>query len=375
MWVGALLDQEPTGGVMLAGLQAAVASLDLPGVSIGQEKVLRQGLAGTRFLVNGAAGDHHHRHLPEILEILDRADVPDEVRSRAQSVFTLLGEAEAKVHDLPVTEVHFHEVGAVDAIVDITCAVLATHLMGVRRLYSSAVTVGGGTVRAAHGTMPVPAPGTLGNLFGIPVRSGGPHHECTTPTGAALLRVLVDEFEPDLIWVPETTGYGAGSRDIDGYPNLLRFSVGGTRDAGAKKTLTEITCNLDTLTGEDLGYVLAGLLERGAIDAFATPVVMKKGRPAYQMTALVENAGRDPVVQFLLEESSTLGVRMHTVDREVLERWQETVETDLGPVQCKVAKLPSGTVVRRPEDDDVQRLIRETGLNRQRILARLHKQL
>ena len=375
MWVGALLDQGPEGGVVLSDLRAAVASLDLPGASIGQEKVSRQGIAATQFLVQGAAGDHGHRHLPEILEILERADVPDAVRSKAQSVFKVLGEAEAKVHGLPVAEVHFHEVGAVDTIVDITCAVLATHLMGIQRLYSSAVTVGGGTVQAEHGILPVPAPGTLGNLFGIPVRSGGPQHECTTPTGAALLKVLVDEFEPDLTWVPETTGYGAGSRDIDGYPNVLRFSLGGTRDAGAAKTLTEVTCNLDTLTGEDLGYLLAGLLERGAVDAFATPVVMKKGRPAYQVTALVEDAGRDPVVQFLLEEASTLGVRMHTVDREVLERWQETVETDLGPVQCKVAKLPSGTVVRRPEDDDVQRLTRETGINRQQILARLHKQL
>jgi uncharacterized protein (DUF111 family) len=247
--------------------------------------------------------------------------------------------------------------------------------MGIQRLYSSAVVTGTGRVHCDHGEMPVPAPGTLGNLFGIPVRSGGPQHECTTPTGAALLKVLVDEFEPDLTWVPETTGYGAGSRDIDGYPNLLRFSVGGMRDAGAAQTLTEVTCNLDTLTGEDLGYLLASLLERGAVDAFATPVVMKKGRPAYQVTVLVENADRDLVVQFLLEEALTLGVRMHTVDREVLERWQETVETDLGPVQCKVARLPSGRVIRRPEDDDVQRLTRETAISRPEILARLKKQL
>lgn len=372
MWVGALLDQDPT---LFPDLQAAVRSLDLPGVSIHQERVLRQGIAGTRFLVRGAEADSRHRHLPEILKILERAEVPDPVRSKTQAVFTVLGEAEARVHDQPVAEVHFHEVGAVDTIVDITCAVLGTHLAGIQKLCSSEVTVGGGTVRADHGTMPVPAPGTLGNLFGIPVWSGGPPHECTTPTGAALLKILVDEFEPNLTWVPETTGYGAGSRDIAGYPNLLRLSIGHTHDAGAARTLTEITCNLDSLTGEDLGYVLDAVLEHGATDAFATPVVMKKGRPAYQVTALAEHGRRDGVVQFLLEETTTLGVRMHTVDRDVLERWHETVETDLGPVQCKVAKLPSGRIVRRPEDDDLRRLTEETKTSRREVLARLQSQL
>ncbi len=375
MWVGALLDQAPKGRTLLADLEAAVASLDLPGVSIAQEKVLRQGMAGTRFVVRESATRGGHRHLPEILEILERTDVPAEVRSRAQAVFTALGEAEARVHDLPLVGVHFHEVGAVDTIVDVTCAVLATHLMGIERLCSSAVTLGGGIVRAEHGTLPVPAPGTLGSLFGIPVRSGGPQHECTTPTGAALLKVMVDEFEPELTWVPESTGYGAGSRDIEGYPNLLRLTIGTARDAGAVRSLTEITCNLDTATGEDLGYLLEGLLERGAVESFATPVVMKKGRPAYQVTTLVKADARDRVVRFLLEEASTLGLRMHAVERAILERWGETVNTDLGPVRCKVARLPSGNVVRKPEDDDVLKLVRETGINRREILARLRRQL
>ena len=375
MWVGALLDQGPDSGLELRDLTAAVASLDLGGVEVVQQKVLRQGVGGTRFQVRCPAGDLSHRHLPEILEILARADLPDAVCARAQSVFTLLGEAEARVHDLPIEKVHFHEVGAVDTIVDVTCAVLGTHLLGIQKLYASAVAVGGGTVHCDHGEMPVPAPGALGNLFQIPVRMGEPRHECTTPTGAALLKVLVDEFEPDITWVPESTGYGAGSRDIDGHPNLLRITIGEMRDAATATTVTEVTCNLDTLTGEGLAYVLDGLLQRGAADAFATPVVMKKGRPGYQVTALVERHGQEAVVRFLLEESSTLGVRMHRVEREVLERWEEIVETDLGPVQCKVARLPSGQVVRRPEDDEVHRLVREQEISRQQVLARLSKQL
>ena len=190
-----------------------------------------------------------------------------------------------------------------------------------------------------------------------------------------MLRVLVDEFEPEITFVPETTGYGAGTRDPDGYPNLLRLTVGEASASGASQILTEVTCNLDTITGEGLAYVLDGLLARGAADAFATPVVMKKGRPGYQVTALVDHGCCDVAVQFLLEESTTLGVRMHRVDRNVLERWEETVETDLGPVKCKAARLPSGKVVRRPEEDEVLRLVEQKRTSRRELLARLLQQL
>lgn len=374
MWVGALLDAGL--GLDLPTLRAAVASMGLPGVGVEAESVMRGGLAGTHFRV--IVPPHHHpphRHLDDILAILERADLPSPARDHAVAVFRALAAVEARVHAQSIEQVHFHEVGAEDTIVDIVCACLGVHLLGLERLYSSAVVTGGGTVECAHGTMPVPAPGTLGNLLGVPIRSGGGPGERTTPTGAALLEVLVDEFEPEITWIPEACGYGAGTRDDPGRPNLLRITIGSLREPGAATSLWELSCTLDTATGEQLGHLIEALLESGAVDAFAAPVHMKKGRPGYVVTALADDARRDDVARHLLEESSTHGVRMHAVRRQVLERWSEDVDTDLGVVACKAARLPSGRVTRRPEADEVARLVKQLGLGRAEVVARLAKQL
>jgi uncharacterized protein (DUF111 family) len=186
-----------------------------------------------------------------------------------------------------------------------------------------------------------------------------------------LLKVLVDEFEPAFTWLPGARGYGAGNRDDAGHPNLLRITTGELRDPGSAAVLQEITCNLDTATGETLGWLLDALLAAGAVDAFATPVQMKKGRPGYMMTALCDDAHADAVTRLLLEESSTLGVRAHRVQRSLLERWQETVDTPFGPVRFKAARLPSGHVLRRPEDDEVARLCASHRLGRAELLRAL----
>jgi uncharacterized protein (TIGR00299 family) protein len=372
MWVGALVDL----GLSLPEIAPAVRSLDLPGVGIRSERVLRAGIAGTRFLVDvaprgGGHGPHRHRHLEDVEAILQRADLPDVVRDDCLGVFSAIAAAEGRAHDLPPDRVHFHEVGAEDTIVDVVCACLGTHLLGLERLYASVVAVGSGTVRCEHGVLPVPAPGALDLLFGVPVRSGTLQGERTTPTGAALLRVLVDEFEPDVTWVPERRGHGAGARDDPDHPNLLRLTVGEQRDPGAAGALRELCCNLDTATGETVGWMLDELLQRGAADAFAAAVQGKKGRPGWIVTALCDEARAEAVERFLLEESSSLGVRSHRVRRAVLERWQETVTTEFGPVRFKAARLPSGTVVRRPEDDELRRLGQEQGLGRGELLRRL----
>ncbi len=376
MWVGALLDLQPGPGVELPVLAAAVASLGLPEVTVEAERVRRASLAATHFRVRVAPdAAPAHRHLPDILRILERADVPDAARRHAIAVFEALAEAEAAVHDQPIERVHFHEVGAADTIVDVVCTCVGVHALGLERVYASAVAAGSGTVQCEHGTLPVPAPGALGNLRGVPLRSGGPTGECTTPTGAALLRVLVDEFEPQLVWVPESVGYGAGTRDDPVTPNVLRLAVGEQRDTGSPALLWEVSCHLDTATGEQLGHLLETTLDAGAVDVFAAPVHMKKGRPGQLVTALVEPAVRDRVVRHLLEESSSLGVRMHRVERAVVERWSEEVTTDLGPVRCKAARLPSGRISRRPEDDEIRRLVRESDMTRAEVLARLAPQL
>ncbi len=371
MWVGALLDL----GLELSALQPAVRSLGLTGVEIQAQKVQRSSLAGTHFQVLVPDSKQPHRHLSDIQEILARADLPAQVRQQADAVFLALGQAEAKVHDQPLDKVHFHEVGAADTIVDIVCAVLGSHLLGIEKFYASAVVTGRGTVVCDHGEMPVPAPGALGNLTGVPLRWGAPMGECVTPTGAALLKVLVAEFEPELSWVPDQVGYGAGTRDPKDHPNLLRITLGQEQDPGASSALWEVQCNLDTATGEGLAFLLEGLLQRGAVDAFTTPIYMKKGRPAYQVSALVDDACRLAVTNFMLEESTSLGVRLHRVQRQVLQRWQVTVETDLGPVLCKACRLPSGVELKRPEESEVLRLMVAQGLGRGELLRRLLPQL
>ena len=368
MWVGALLDL----GLSLDDLRPAVASLDLPGVELQSEAVSRGSLRGEHFQVLVPGGGSAHRHLSDILAILDRAELPPEVAARAKDVFQAIGVVEASVHGVALEEVHFHEVGAEDTIVDVVCAVLGCHHLGNDEVFSSAVVTGRGTVTCDHGDMPVPAPGALGNLLGMPLRSGGPEGECVTPTGAGLLKVMVDGFEPDLAWVPTRVGYGAGTRDNPGHPNLLRITLGERQgDAATAASLLELSCNLDTMTGEGMAYLIEGAMRRGAVDAFAQAIQMKKGRPGWLLTALAPDAESAAVTRFLLEESSTLGVRRTRVSREVLERWVETLETEFGPVQFKVARLPSGEELCRPEDDEVLRLAEQHGLGRRAVIARL----
>jgi pyridinium-3,5-bisthiocarboxylic acid mononucleotide nickel chelatase len=394
MWVGALLD----AGVPLPPLQAAVASLALPGVTIDSAKVLRASLAGTHFRVEvggvpaegGAVGfapmagsaphplvqlpsvaGHAHRGLREIEAIVGRAELPAAVRAQCLAVYRAIGECEAAAHGCSIDEVHFHEVGAEDTIVDVVCACLGTHLLGVERIYCNGIAVGSGTVRAAHGILPVPAPATAALLRGIPVRAGGLKGERTTPTGAALLRTLVHEFDAVVDYTAESIGYGAGTRDDADVPNLLRLTVGTARDATSPTELIELQCQLDTATGEQIGWLLDELLQRGAVDAFATAVQMKKGRPGFLITVLADAVRAAALTDLLLEESSSLGVRRQRVQRSVLERWQETRDSSLGAVLWKVARLPSGAIAARPEDDEVRRLCREHGLGRAEVLRRL----
>ncbi len=389
MWVGAMLDL----GLPLAPLVAAVRSLQLPGVSIHAAKVLRASLSGTHFTVaidrgpvgeaafvpldggrhpavqRGAPG-HAHRGLREIEAIVGRADLPAVVKATCGQVYRAIGEVEAAAHGCAIDAVHFHEVGAEDTIVDVVCACLGMHLLGVERVHANGIQVGSGTVHAAHGILPVPAPATLALLRGIPVRTGLPG-ERTTPTGAALLRTLVQHFDEPLQYTVEQSGYGAGTRDDAEVPNLLRLAIGRAVGATSPTDLIELQCTLDTATGEQVGWLLDALLAAGAVDAFTTPVQMKKGRPGFLVTVLCCDARQAAVTDLLLEESSSLGVRKHRVQRSVLERWQETRDTALGPVVWKVARLPSGRVVARPEDDELRRLAAERGIGRAEVLRRL----
>ncbi|MCR9245466.1 MAG: nickel pincer cofactor biosynthesis protein LarC [bacterium] len=376
MWVGAAIG----AGADLAALQAAVRSLGLPGVTIAAEPAVRAHLAGTRFRVldgghdadaPAATAHHEHRGLAEVTAIVERAELPAAVRGDCLAVYRAIAEVEAAAHATTVERVHFHEVGAVDAIVDVVCACLAKHLLGIERLVANGIAVGSGTVGAAHGVLPVPAPATAALLRGIPVRVGGLAGERTTPTGAALLRVLADAFDEPVSFTPEAIGYGAGTRDDPQVPNLLRLTVGTSRDATSATAIVELSCHLDTAGGELVGWLLDELHSRGAIDAFASAIQMKKGRPGLLLTVHADEARASLLEELLLEESTSLGVRRTRLERTVLERWQEQRETAYGSVRYKCARLPSGAILARPEDDEVRRLCRETGRGRAELLRRL----
>jgi uncharacterized protein (TIGR00299 family) protein len=365
MWVGACLD----AGAPLERLAAAIAPGRL-GCRLTAERVRRAGLVGTKFtVVVDEDRKERERRLPDVLAVLQRLDLPAPVRARAASVFARLAEAEAAAHGIAPDAVHFHEVGAVDAIVDIACGCLAIHELDIAEVYCPSVEAGRGRVRCVHGVLPVPAPATSRLLRGFRQRRtrDGEH---TTPTGAALLAEFVDPRRSLPEFISEVDGYGAGTREVPDLPNLLRLTLARAAAAPAAE-VAEISCNLDTADGECLAALLDGCLSRGALDAYVVPLTMKKGRPGFLLCALTSRALESTIARYLLEESSSLGVRVAYHSRYCNERWQEQRDTSLGVVRFKCAKLPSGTLVARPEDDEVVRLVREFGLPRHEVLSRL----
>jgi uncharacterized protein (TIGR00299 family) protein len=298
----------------------------------------------------------HSRNLPAIREILNKAPLAADARSLALRAFELLGQAEAAIHNTPLDQVHFHEVGAVDAIVDITCAAVGLTSLSVDRWYCSPVNVGSGYVDCAHGRFPVPAPATASLLRGIPTYSEGPAMELVTPTGAALLRALGCEFtRPTAAF--EHIGYGAGSRNPARFPNVLRISIGEYvsrlgDDTIARETVTILECAIDDLSPQIVAHTTQLALEHGALDAMTTPVMMKKGRVGTLITILCRPADAPRFEELLFRETSTLGVRSRTEQRRTLDRTHATVVTPYGEVRIKTAVLDGNVTHAQPEYED-----------------------
>jgi hypothetical protein len=352
MFTGALLDL----GVPLARLKKVLAGLPLEGYEVRAEPVERGWLAATHFVVDvhgapGHAGKHGHEHdhgagqahshahrgLPEIEKILAAATIPAPVRALALKVVRRLADAEARVHRIPVADVHLHEVGAVDAIVDIVAGAACLHLLGVERVECSPLPLGGGTVSAEHGTLPVPAPATLELVRGVPVRPGPVEAELVTPTGAALVTTVAKRFGPPPAMTIEKVGHGAGSREFAGHANVLRAWWGRLDEAAAHTDLTVLEASLDDLNPQVYGYLLGRLLDTGALDVYYTPVQMKKNRPGTLVTVLARPQNLAALEEVLFEETSTLGVRSWTAARRELERRTATVSTPFGKIPVKVA--------------------------------------
>jgi uncharacterized protein (TIGR00299 family) protein len=293
----------------------------------------------------------HGRSLTEIRTLIQSSKLAETVKQTAIHTFELLGNSEAKIHNVPVDEIHFHEVGAVDAIVDIVCASAGIHHLQIGAWYSSPLNVGGGTVVCAHGTFPVPAPATADLLRGLPTYSAHIQKELVTPTGAAILRALNPTFGPQPAMVVETIGYGAGTRNPQDFPNVLRLSIG-EATADATETVTVLEAAIDDLSPQVLAYVTETALAKGALDAMLTPVIMKKGRPGTLLTILCKPADNTAMEQLILSETSTLGIRIRQDKRITLNRSHTTVATAYGDIRIKVGKRNGGELNIAPEFED-----------------------
>ena len=306
---------------------------------------------------------HSHRGLNEIRGIIDAAEISASAKAKAIAIFEALGVAEAKIHAMPLERVHFHEVGAVDAMVDIVCAAVGSEALGVDAIVCSPLNVGGGTVKCAHGTIPVPAPATVELLKDAPVYSSGIQMELVTPTGAAIVKTLASRFSSFPEMKIEKSGYGAGSRDFPGQANVLRLVIGEAAAALAAKTssemITVLEANLDDLNPQVFGYVMDRLFEEGALDAFGMPVQMKKNRPGTLLTVLCKPEDAGKLTQLIFTETTTLGVRRRDEVRQALARRWENVCTQWGDVRIKIASM-NGTVTNyAPEYEDCRRIAAE----------------
>jgi pyridinium-3,5-bisthiocarboxylic acid mononucleotide nickel chelatase len=364
MFLAAALDL----GVDRTEMQRLLSTLGLPGWRLMVTRAESGGLAGTHVDVLVERGEGRARHLPEILGIVDASGLPERARRLARAIFERLGRAEAHVHGVALEEVHFHEVGAVDSIVDVCGAAVALHLLGWPRVLSVPPELGEGFVTTAHGRIPVPPPAVLELLRGLPVRMGGPPGEAVTPTGAALLAEVAEVMLPAALptLAPGRIGYGVGTYRWPDRPNVLRLTLGEQVEA---RDLWVLEANLDDCPGQLVARAIEAALEAGALDAWAAPLTMKKGRPGLLLGALATRERRDEVARVLLDETTTLGVRLHPVDRIELDREIRTVATRWGEVRVKVARRAGAAVGAHPEYEDCLARAREHGVPVKEVLA------
>jgi uncharacterized protein (TIGR00299 family) protein len=355
MVLGALVDV----GLAVADLREDLSRLPLSGYELTAREVSKGGIVGTQVSVE-SEGEHERRVLSDIIEIIKKADLPCEVSGPARRAFERLAKAEARVHGRPVEEVHFHEVGAVDAIVDIVGAFCGFNRLGIEAVYASPLPLGGGWVDAAHGKLPVPAPATVELLRGVASYGGPVDEELVTPTGAAIVTTACREFGAMPPMTIRSIGWGAGVKDLS-HPNLLRMFLGEPAARPREQQLALIETNIDNMNPELFGHVMDELFAAGALDVFYTPIVMKKSRPATLVSVLAEPPLVDTLSEILFRETTTLGVRVREVARRCLEREWREVETDFGPVRMKIGWLNNKVVNIAPEYEDCARLAREKG--------------
>ncbi len=364
MILGALLD----AGLSLEQLSEDISKLPCEGVRLRSQVVTRGGLRATQLHVDVAADSSPaHRGLGELSEIIQAANLSADVKSRAMRIFERLAEAEAHAHGVAPEEVHFHEIGALDSLADIVGAVCALERLGVDELYFSTLRLGGGTVRTAHGELPVPAPATSHLVAGLRCELGPVESELLTPTAAAILTTLGSQERPPAFRL-QKTGCGAGSRDDPARPNVLRVLVGQTVDEAEADVVWVLEANLDDTTPEICGHALDRLLAAGALDAYIVPIQMKKSRSGWMLCALATDAALSRVEETLFRETTTLGVRRHRVERTKLTREARLVQTEYGPVPVKVGRLGGEELTASPEFEDCRRIALERNVPLRRVV-------
>ncbi len=376
MTLGALVD----AGCTIEYLREELRGFPIPGWELTAEKVWKNGMAATYVKVK-TEDQSKHRSLGAILEILEKSQLAPVVRERAGAIFRRLGEAEARVHDVPLEKIHFHEVGAVDAIVDIVGACVGFHALGIERFACSALNVGGGTAKMAHGVLPVPAPATANLLQGKPTYSNGVQRELVTPTGAAIVATLCDSFGPQPGMTVSAIGYGAGTADLEGQPNVVRIMVGEAVDLtkgaqpglavplGFDEEIAVIEANLDDMNPQIYGYFLEKALGAGALDVYTTPVQMKKNRPGTLLTVLCMPQDTNTLMSLIFAETTTFGVRTYRAQRRVLPREWVNVGTEFGEVRIKVSRVNGRILHVAPEFEDCRKLALEKNVPLQRVIA------
>lgn len=345
-------------GADLESIQDALKDLGIPGLTVSTKAVQRGPFAATQFLVQCDTEDHHHRTWATIRTMLEGSTLTPGAKDRSLRVFERIAQAEAGVHGCDIDAVHFHEVGAWDSIADIVGASMALDQLDVTEIIANSPPLSTGTIQSAHGTMPLPAPATLKLLEGWPVRSGPDGRECTTPTGAAFLAALAQPGSLPPMKI-EGTGTGAGTRDPADLPNVLRATLGQPAQATSPRSIEVLEAQMDDLTGEHLPPLIDALLTAGALDAYATTVLMKKGRTGLLVTALATPEHSDGVAEAMLRHGSTFGVRRSSAERTVLDRWFDTAETPWGTVRIKIGALNGEILHAAPEYEDVLRIARE----------------
>lgn len=337
MIVGAFI----SAGILLSDIESELHKLDLPGYSLSQKTVERNAISATLFEVH--TQDHHHsRSLKDIIDLIKKSSLNEQVKERSIKIFNTLGYAEAKIHNVSSDEVHFHEIGAVDSIIDIVAAAICLDKLEIEKVFTSVIPLGSGFVDTQHGRMPVPAPATLEILKNYPVKFSDIPFELTTPTGAAIVSAESQGLLSDKNFVIEKIGYGAGTKEIPGIPNLFRLAIGKLDEKYSSDETYLIETNIDDMNPEFYPYVIEKLFAVGVHDAYLIPIIMKKGRPGIILSTLCESNKIDDVLKIIYSETSTLGVRIIKTDRRKVKRDFEVVDTKYGKVNVKVTETSTG---------------------------------